>query len=172
MKLLAKVTASNQKRLRIVFGVIFIYMMAIISIQIVAPNSVVEPDNFPNSCPENSMNCTLIGPNPHRGEGIMEIRFNSNFSNIMEEVGLWSQSEPRTEVLGKWSNQIHIVFRSYLWKFPDDFIVNLHCDEGETVMYIYSKSRLGIDDLGVNDDRVSKFVEHISEVEISTSMCL
>ena len=75
------------------------------------------------------------------------------------------------EILQEWPNHTHAVFKTKFWKFPDDFLVNLHCEDEEVVMYVYSKSRLGISDLGVNDDRVVSFTNFMLETEISTSKC-
>jgi uncharacterized protein (DUF1499 family) len=114
----------------------------------------------------------MIGPDPHRGEGLTELRFDSSLGAVMGEVGYWIGSEPRTEIIGEWPEQTHAVFRTLLWRFPDDFVVNGHCDEEGVVLQVYSKSRLGSGDLGVNDDRVERFVNHMSSVEIATSDCV
>ncbi|MEC8874434.1 MAG: DUF1499 domain-containing protein, partial [Candidatus Thermoplasmatota archaeon] len=66
----------------------------------------------------------------------------------------------------------HSVFRSLLWRFPDDFVVKGFCDQGDTVLHVYSESRLGISDLGVNKDRVLRFSTHMSSVEMATSECI
>ena len=156
--------------LQILFTLLVVYIFIISSIQIIAPNKVIKPEDFPNSCPDESINCTMIGPIPHRGNNVSEIRFESNISNVMEEVDKWIKINSG-EILQEWPNHTHAVFRTKFWKFPDDFVVNLHCEDEEVVMYVYSKSRLGISDLGVNDDRVVSFTSFMLETEISTSKC-
>ncbi len=161
----------NSIRVKGVLFTLFIYITAIISIQLIAPDSVIYPAEFPDSCPENSMNCTYIGSVPHRGDGKTELRFDSNFDEVINGVKDWINLQPRTEILGEWDNQIHAVFKTLIWRFPDDFAINLNCENGITVMSVYSKSRLGTSDLGVNNDRVEDFSEHMSNVELSPSEC-
>ncbi len=156
--------------LQILLALLVVYIFIVSSIQIIAPNEVIKPEDFPNSCPDESKNCTMIGPIPHRGNNISEIRFESNISNVMVEVDKWIKINSG-EILQEWPNHTHAVFKTKFWKFPDDFLVNLHCEDEEVVMYVYSKSRLGISDLGVNDDRVVSFTNFMLETEISTSKC-
>ena len=156
--------------LQILLTVIVIYTIIIATIHIIAPNSIIGPEEFPEACPEKSKNCTFIGPNPHRGEGVSEIRFESNMSNVMFEVLKWVDSNSG-EVLQEWPNHTHVVFRTFIWKFPDDFVVNLHCNEDQVVMYVYSKSRLGVSDLGVNNDRIESFTRHMLKAEMTTTEC-
>lgn len=156
--------------LQILLALLVVYIFVISSIQIIAPNEVIKPEDFPNSCPDESKNCTMIGPIPHRGNNISEIRFESNISNVMVEVDKWIKINSGV-ILQEWPNHTHAVFKTKFWKFPDDFVVNLHCEDEEVVMYVYSKSRLGISDLGVNDDRVVSFTKFMLETEISTSKC-
>ena len=156
--------------LQILLALLVVYIFVISSIQIIAPNVVIKPEDFPNSCPDESKNCTMIGPIPHRGNNISEIRFESNISNVMVEVDKWIKINSGV-TLQEWPNHTHAVFKTKFWKFPDDFVVNLHCEDEEVVMYVYSKSRLGISDLGVNDDRVVSFTKFMLETEISTSKC-
>ena len=157
--------------LQILLALLVVYIFVISSIQIIAPNEVIKPEDFPNSCPDESKNCTMIGPIPHRGNNISEIRFESNISNVMVEVDKWIKINSGV-ILQEWPNHTHAVFKTKFWKFPDDFVVNLHCEDEEVVMYVYSKSRLGISDLGVNDDRVASFTNFMLETEISTSECI
>ena len=170
MNLLNK-NAYKKNLLQISLALLVVYIIILSSIQIVAPNKVIKPENFPNSCPDESKNCTMIGPIPHRGDNISEIRFESNISNVMDEVNKWIKINSG-EILQEWPNHTHVVFRTKFWKFPDDFVVNLHCEDERVVMYVYSKSRLGISDLDVNNDRVESFTNFMLETEISTSKCI
>ncbi|MBU03608.1 MAG: hypothetical protein CMA58_01300 [Euryarchaeota archaeon] len=156
---------------QIFLTILVVYAVTVATIQIIAPDKLIKPEEFPDSCPDKSKNCTMVGPNPHRGNGISEIRFESNKSNVMHEVLIWVEINSG-EILQEWPNHVHGVFRTSFWKFPDDFVVNLHCEDEEVVMYIYSKSRLGVSDLGVNDERVDSFTNHMLEAEISTSRCI
>ena len=72
--------------MQILLTVIVVYIIIIATIQVIAPNRIIGPEEFPEACPEKSKNCTLIGPNPHRGEGISEIRFECYISNVKYEV--------------------------------------------------------------------------------------
>ena len=154
-----------------VIGIVSVYFLSILSINIAAPDEVIEPENFPTNCPEDSLNCSMIGPNPHRSENLTELRINSSLEEVMDEVGSWIDSQPGTDVIGEWSGQTHAVFRTLMFRFPDDFVVRGFCDSGQTVLHVYSKSRLGISDLGVNKARVLSFADYMSNVEIPTSEC-
>jgi len=89
----------------------------------------------------------------------------------MDEVRRWIDSQPGTEVIGDWQGQTHSVFRTLMFRFPDDFVVMGFCDDGDTVLHIYSKSRLGVSDLGVNKARILSFNDYMSNVEMATSYC-
>ena len=164
---------SDRRRVVAFAGVVVaVYLFAVLAIQILASDELIEPDEFPESCLEESMDCAMIGPDSHRSGGLTELRFESSLDTVMAETGAWIDSEPRTNVLGEWPEHTHSVFRSLLWRFPDDFVVKGFCDQGDTVLHVYSESRLGISDLGVNKDRVLRFSTHMSSVEMATSECI
>jgi uncharacterized protein (DUF1499 family) len=162
--------AYKKNLLQIFLILIITYILVIASIQIIAPDNIIKPENFPKSCPSESQNCTMIGPIPHRGGNISEIRFESNITNVMNEIEEWIEINSG-EILQEWPNHTHAVFRTNFLRFPDDFVVNLHCDDEEVVIYVYSKSRLGISDLGVNNNRVESFRNYVLGADISTSKC-
>jgi len=51
-------------------------------------------------------------------------------------------------------------------------LVRGFCDDGDSVLYVYSQSRLGVSDWGVNKARVESFAEHMANVEMATSECV
>lgn len=153
-------------------GIISIYVLSIISIQLAAPDKIIEPDDFPLNCPEDSLNCSMIAPNHYRSDNLTELRFNSSLSKVMGEAIRWIESQPGTEIIGEWPGQTHSVFRTLMFRFPDDFVVKGFCDNGQAVLHIYSKSRLGISDIGVNKARVLSFEDHMSNVEMATLDCV
>ena len=164
----------NQGRRRSFFaiGVIAAYLFSVIAIQITASGEAIHPEEFPEMCPEKSLNCSMIGPNSYRSGGLTELRFNSSLETVMAETRDWIDSQPRTEIIGEWPDQTHSVFTTLLFRFRDDFVVNGFCDGEDAVIHVYSKSRLGISDIGVNKDRVGSFASHMSNVEMATSECV
>ena len=153
-------------------GIVSAYLLSILSIHIVAPDEVIEPANFPTKCPEDSLNCSMIGPNTYRSENLTELRINSSLEEVMDEVRKWVDSQSGTTTIGDWPEQTHVVFRTLIMRFPDDFVVRGFCDNGDSVLHVYSKSRLGVSDLGVNKARVESFAEHMINVEMATSECV
>ncbi|MDP7002779.1 MAG: DUF1499 domain-containing protein [Candidatus Thalassarchaeaceae archaeon] len=162
---------KDRRTVTFALGTVAIYLFTVLTIQVIASDEIIEPGDFPDSCPDGSLNCAMIGPHSYRSGGLTELRFESNLDSVMEEAGQWLDSEPRTAVIGDWPGHTHAVFRSLMWRFPDDFLINGFCDEGETVIHVYSESRLGISDLGVNKDRIERFADHMSGVEMATSEC-
>ena len=161
---------KDEKRSSIfALGAFVIYLMSIITIQIAWPDP--EMSNFPQSCPEESINCSMIGPNSHRSGGLNELRFNSSMETTMFETKNWIKNHPRTEVISEADNQTHAVFTTMLMRFNDDFVVSGFCDDGQTVIHVYSSSRLGISDLGLNKERVISFADHMLSIEMATSEC-
>jgi len=114
----------------------------------------------------------MIAPNHHRSGNITEIRINASLDEVMDEVRKWVDSQSGTTTIGDWPEQTHAVFRTLILRFPDDFVVRGFCDSDDSVLHVYSKSRLGISDLGVNKARVESFAEHMINVEMATSECV
>ncbi len=167
-----KAKTENKNSLKVfAYFVIISYFILIFSIKILGPSKLVYPDEFPTSCPENSIKCVMIGPIPHRGDELTELRFESSLEQVMAEVNHWINSEPRTNIIGEWENHTHSVFTTKYLRFEDDFIVNGHCDGDSTILYVYSSSRLGISDLGLNEKRVDKFVNYFSNLELPKDNC-
>lgn len=152
-------------------GLVSAYLLSILSIHIAAPDDPIEPVEFPTICPDDSLNCSMIGPNHHRSGNITEIRINASLDEVMDEVRKWVDSQSGTTTIGDWPEQTHAVFRTLIMRFPDDFVVRGFCDDGDSVLHVYSKSRLGISDLGVNKARIESFADYMINVEMATSEC-
>ena len=153
-------------------GLVSAYLISIISIQVAAPDELIEPDDFPLMCPEDSLNCSMIGLISYRSGNLTELRLNSSLADVMDKVRIWIDAQSGATVIGDWPEQTHTVFRTLMFRFPDDFVVKGFCDDGETVLHVFSKSRLGVSDLGVNKARVQSFAEYMSNVEMATSDCV
>ena len=150
-------------------GAFVIYLTSVITIQIAWPNPEIV--NFPQSCPEGSINCSMIGPNSHRSGGLEELRFNSSLETTMSETNNWINNHPRTKIISEADNQTHAVFTTMLLRFNDDFVISGFCEDGQTVIHVYSSSRQGTSDLGLNKERVIDFAEHMLSIEMATSEC-
>ena len=131
----------------LVFGIIITYAGVVFAIQIAAPDNPIEPDNFPNNCPEGSINCSLIAPNHHRSGNLTEIRINASLLEVMDEVRKWIDSQSGTSTIGDWPEQTHAVFRTLILRFPDDFLVQGFCDNGDSVPVSYTHLTLPTSDL-------------------------
>ncbi|MDC3132869.1 DUF1499 domain-containing protein [Flavobacteriaceae bacterium] len=162
---------NTKKIVVVVAALVSVYVLIVIGIQLKAVDVLIDPSKFPTGCPAGSQNCAFIGPEPHRTDAGTALYFQSDPDTVMIEVKRWITTQPRTTIIGEWETQIHAVFRTFWWRFPDDFIVNVHCENGETLLYVYSKSRLGISDLGVNVNRVNKFISHFKKVVFQNIQC-
>lgn len=163
---------GSPRRLQVfAFGIITLYIGGLLAVWIAAPT--LEFEVYPTQCPEDSQNCTRIAPNPHRGTGEEALYVNASKSEVMSAISGWVESQPRTEIVTTSEDvgYIHSVFRSFAWRFADDMLFHVECDNGSAVIWTHSESRLGVSDFMVNDERVISFADHIRSEEWSNSTC-
>lgn len=77
-------------------------------------------------------------------------------------------AEPRTTVLGSddATLQYEVMQRSFLFRFPDYISIRiLPVSEGHSTLAIYSRSKVGYGDLGVNKKRVTRWLKRLDELK-------
>ncbi len=66
------------------------------------------------------------------------------------------ESLPRTKIVSKSEDYIHVEFRSLIFRFVDD--VEFYVDPSEKVIHFRSASRVGHSDLGANRNRMENII--------------
>jgi len=127
-----------RRRIAIALALIYPILLLLTAIG----NAVTAPgDTFPDSCPEESMNCERAtfevgGACP-------------NFAVVLEEA-----AEEVDESLSEAADG-HWVFTTQWMRFKDDVFIQ-HSMQGDTcTIQVHSESRLGMDDLGANEERMA-----------------
>ena len=105
---------------------------------------------MPDECPEDSMNSDKRTIALDVGE--------EEFHAVMEE---WAHDRSFTTTF----SEGHIVDRTPFMQFPDDVLYSNECGEIE----LFSKSRLGRSDLGVNSDRLDEIETYLLESDFETT---
>ena len=111
------------------------------------------------SCPENTMNCaSLSSDQTVRMDGGLTTIIDANISEVWDAWTAWSDDnglrgvhEDVTEEDERFSHRVAI---TPFWRFPDDVVVHFEAQGEATSIALYSASRLGQSDLGVNPDRL------------------
>ncbi|MCS5535032.1 MAG: DUF1499 domain-containing protein [Candidatus Poseidoniales archaeon] len=137
-----------------------IWIACIVLIQILGAFTAPSSSEMPEECPEGSQNCarTMMG-----------------IDGTPEEVHAaamnWIESQGRTETEAQSETTSHTVFRTPWMLYPDDFFIQTGCTENGTWIQIHSESRLGIGDMGVNQERIDALLYHMGTIELETSDC-
>ena len=124
--------------------------------------SIMAPDSseMPDDCPDNSRNCA---------RALLEI--DASPEAVHSAAMNWIESQDRTTVQSESETDSHTVFRTRWMMFQDDFYVETGCTENTTWIQVHSKSRLGLGDMGVNQERINALVDHLSTVEFESHDC-
>jgi uncharacterized protein (DUF1499 family) len=79
----------------------------------------------------------------------------------MERLHAIATGEPRTEVVAGSPQEGHVTYvqRSLVFGFPDYISVRAMETEGGTALAVFSRARFGHSDLGVNRERVERWLE-------------
>ena len=137
-----------------------IWIACIMLIQILGAFAAPSYSEMPEECPEGSQNCA---------------RMMMGIDGTPEEVHAaamnWIDSQGRTEIEDQSETTSHTVFRTPWMLYPDDFFIQTGCTENGTWIQIHSESRLGIGDMGVNQERIEALLGHMVTVELETSDC-
>jgi len=111
-------------------------------------------------CPEGTMNCASLSAETNvRMENDLSVLIEANLSEVRTAWEAWSEAQGLHEVYVSEDVEgayfAHRVAITPFWRFPDDVVVGFASQGDGTQISLYSSSRLGQSDLGVNPDRLS-----------------
>ncbi len=120
-----------------------------------APNP--EHSTMP-SCPERTMNCASLSAGDNvRMDAELATVIEANISEVWDAWTTWSDDnglrDSSTDDETYFSHRVAI---TPFWRFPDDVVVQFTPEGNDTGITLYSSSRLGQSDLGVNPDRLER----------------
>jgi uncharacterized protein (DUF1499 family) len=137
-----------------------IWISCLFLIQILGGFAAPESSEMPSQCPEGSRNCaqTII---------VLDGTPEAVHSAAMD----WIQSQGRTSVEDESEFSSHTVFRTKWLMFQDDFYIESGCTANQTWIQVHSESRLGIGDMGVNQNRIDALLDHLTTIEFEVGNC-
>ncbi len=111
------------------------------------------------TCPDNMMNCaSLSSSGTYRMDAALLTIIEANVSEVWDAWAAWVDDEGLNEVLEEVGDDDvhfgHAVAITPFWRFPDDVVVQFEPAGEDTAITLYSSSRLGYSDLGVNPARL------------------
>ena len=137
-----------------------IWIACIMLIQILGALTAPSSSEMPEECPEGSQNCARI-----------MMGLDGTPEEVHSAAMNWVESQGRTEVEVQSETTSHTVFRTPWMLYPDDFFIETGCTENGTWIQIHSESRLGIGDMGVNQERIDALIDHMATIELEVSDC-
>ena len=105
---------------------------------------------MPDECPDGSMNCEF-----------RIIALDVSDEELHQAMYEWQESRGFTTTF----SEGHIVDRTLFMQFPDDVHYSNECGTVE----LFSKSRLGRSDYGVNKDRVNEIVDFLMAYDFEST---
>ena len=137
-----------------------IWIACIMLIQILGAFAAPVSSEIPEECPEGSQNCARV-----------MMGLDGTPEEVHSAAMNWVESQGRTEVEVQSETTSHTVFRTAWMLYPDDFFIETGCTENGTWIQIHSESRLGIGDMGVNQNRIDALLDHMATIQLEASDC-
>ena len=111
------------------------------------------------TCDDGTQNCAFLSPSTSvRMDAGLTTVIEANVSEVWSAWEAWSDEQGLHEVHeteGETGERFsHRVAITPFWRFPDDVVVQFTPQGEATAITLYSASRLGQSDLGVNPDRL------------------
>ena len=137
-----------------------IWISCLFLIQILGGFAAPESSEMPSQCPEDSRNCAQT-----------MMVFEGSPEAVHSAAMDWIQSQSRVSTVEETESTSHTVFRTKWMMFPDDFFLESGCTANQTWIQVHSESRLGIGDMGVNQNRIDDLLNHLEAIEFEVSNC-
>ena len=125
------------------------------------------------SCPEQTMNCASLSANETvRMDAGLATVVEANVSEVWEAWVVWSNDnglrEVHDDIETGGEHFSHRVAITPFWRFPDDVVVHFVPQGDDTAIALYSSSRLGQSDLGVNPERLDRLHAALMSVQATS----
>ncbi|DAC54537.1 MAG TPA: DUF1499 domain-containing protein [Candidatus Poseidoniales archaeon] len=124
------------------------------------------------TCPDPTANCaSLSSQSIVRMDAGLTTLIQANVSEVWDAWVDWSEENGLQQghsALGEEGQRFaHGVAITPFWRFPDDVVVQFTPQGEDTLIELYSASRLGVGDLGVNPNRLERL--HGALVAVQTT---
>lgn len=106
---------------------------------------------------EGAANAYVVKPAGEGGDAASPI-FDETPAALLARFKAMALAQPRVTLLSDDGESLTLVQRSEIMAFPDYISVRAVPVEGGAALDIYSRSRYGADDLGVNEARISSWL--------------
>jgi uncharacterized protein (DUF1499 family) len=122
--------------------------------------AAAEPDVFPlKNCPDRPNCVSSIAKDQDRY--VAPYAYACDRRRAIEALVRVLSEEPRTTIVEKREDYLHVEFRSRIFRFVDD--VEFYFPVDQPRVHVRSASRVGYSDMGVNRKRVETLRENFSE---------
>ncbi len=137
-----------------------IWISCLFLIQLLGGIAAPESSEMPSQCPEDSRNCAQT-----------MMVFDGSPEAVHSAAMDWIESQSKTSVEQESELSSHTVFRTKWLMFQDDFYIESGCTANQTWLQVHSESRLGIGDMGVNQNRIDAMLDHLATIEFEVGNC-
>jgi uncharacterized protein (DUF1499 family) len=137
-----------------------IWISCLFLIQLLGGIAAPASSEMPSQCPEDSRNCAQT-----------MMVFDGSPEAVHSAAMDWIQSQSRTSMEQESELSSHAVFRTKWLMFQDDFFIESGCTANQTWLQVHSESRLGIGDMGVNQNRIDAMLDHLATIEFEVGNC-
>ena len=137
-----------------------IWISCLFLIQLLGSIAAPAASEMPSQCPEESRNCAQT-----------MMVFDGSPEAVHSAAMDWIQAQGRTSVEQESELSSHTVFRTKWLMFQDDFFIESGCTANQTWLQVHSESRLGVGDMGVNQNRIDAMLDHLATIEFENDEC-
>ena len=129
------------------------YITMVSTIYFLSPTKIL--NSFPEKCNVKTK-CTRVANYNNRGYGLKPIETKENIANLQEKIVNIIEAKPRMKIINEKNGFIHAIDITPFFRFYDDITIKIFNDEGKTIVWMQSQSRLGLYDFQVNEKRIQE----------------
>jgi|TARA_B100000959_G_scaffold172950_1_gene181084 uncharacterized protein (DUF1499 family) len=129
------------------------YIVMIGLISLLSPTKIW--DSFPKKCAVKTK-CTRVADYNCRGYNLKPIVIEESVNSVQKKIMEIIYSKPRMKIINENVGFIHATDVTPFFRFYDDLAIKIFEQEGKTIVWMQSQSRLGYYDFQVNEKRIQQ----------------